>query len=131
MSLSEQIEAAGQAAAEQMQGIQANIPMDYLERHPGDLVAAMREYAEDRWKLIDRLKAAAERERELVEALRLQIKNGSESLPAPCSICEYNGPGYYQPKSHPCVGNGNYRQALAKYGDEMTVKPEDRDAARS
>jgi len=24
------------------------------------------------------------------------------SLP-PCSVCGYNGPGYYQPSQHPCV----------------------------
>lgn len=36
--------------------IRRHIPMDYLERHGADTVAAMRDYAEDRWKLIERLK---------------------------------------------------------------------------
>lgn len=51
---------------------------------------------------------------ELREALRLANKHGSESNPAPCSICGYNGPGYYQTSTHPCVGNANYRALLEK-----------------
>lgn len=55
-------EAVGRAPTEALnaiiKGIRENIPMDYLERHPGDLVAAMRDYAKDRWALIDRIAAA-------------------------------------------------------------------------
>lgn len=49
--------------------IRNHIPMDYLERHPGDLGAAMRDYAEDRWKLIDRLKKAQDERAALLSAL--------------------------------------------------------------
>lgn len=66
--------------AAERQGVINNIPMDYLQRHDASgatgptsnlsLVAAMRDYAEARWKLIDRL-AEAKREREaLMEALK-------------------------------------------------------------
>ena len=27
---------------------------------------------------------------------------------APCKICGYNGPGFYQPNTHPCLSNNNY-----------------------
>jgi hypothetical protein len=52
----------------ELKAVVGHIPMDYLQRHdvPGatgptaalNLSAAMRDYSEDRWKLIDRLKAA-------------------------------------------------------------------------
>ena len=45
------------AQAEEIRRVRDNIPMDYLERHPGDLVAAMRDFAKDRWTLIDRITA--------------------------------------------------------------------------
>lgn len=35
--------------------VRETIPMDYLERHPGDIPSAMRDYAKDRWTLIDRI----------------------------------------------------------------------------
>jgi hypothetical protein len=41
--------------------IRQRIPMDYLERHEGDLPAAMKDYAEDRWKLMERYKALKDR----------------------------------------------------------------------
>lgn len=28
---------------------------------------------------------------------------------APCSRCGYNGPGYYQPETHPCAKLGEQR----------------------
>ena len=56
-----------------------NIPMDYLQRHDAagatgptsalNLAAAMKAYAEDRWKIIDRLSAAEAQCRKLEEAL--------------------------------------------------------------
>lgn len=49
--------------------IRCHIPMDYLERHGADTIAAMRDYAEDRWTLIERLRTARERQSELLEAL--------------------------------------------------------------
>lgn len=35
--------------------------------------------------------------------------------PAPCDVCGYNGPGYYQPETHPCA-------AMLKTDRAMTVK---------
>lgn len=28
---------------------------------------------------------------------------------APCKVCGYNGPGYYQTATHPCPGNKNFK----------------------
>lgn len=32
--------------------------------------------------------------------------------PAPCVLCGYNGPGFYQPSTHPCMKHATERDAL-------------------
>ena len=45
---------------------------------------------------------------------------------APCPCCDYNGPGYYQPETHPCAAM--YHAAVAKRTGVVTTKEID-DAA--
>lgn len=66
--------------AEKLKAIRGLIPINYLQRHdaPGatgptaalDIVSAMRDYAEDRWKLYE----LAEQRAELLEALEAARK---------------------------------------------------------
>ena len=39
----------------------------------------------------------------IIDTLRQGAREGTLS-DAPCSRCGYNGPGYYQPTTHPCAG---------------------------
>lgn len=78
-------------------GVRNNIPMDYLERHPGDLVASMRDFAKDRWTLIDRITAANSRIAELVaqrdglvEALKEARRVLVVAIEANCDIEGFN-----------------------------------------
>lgn len=67
----EALQAEVAAKTAEMKAVMGHIPMDYLRRHdtPGatgptaalKLSSAMRDYAEDRWKLIDRVKASEAR----------------------------------------------------------------------
>ena len=52
----------------------------------------------------ERTEAAEARVRTLEEAL---LKRGLSS--APCDVCGYNGPGYYQSETHPCVARAALR----------------------
>lgn len=56
-----------------------------------------------------------------IERLRAENKRLRDGLPmhpelfeeGPCYLCGYNGPGYYQPQTHPCA---------ARYHAAMEVK---------
>lgn len=39
---------------------------------------------------------------------------GSQASASPCKVCGYNGPGYYQPETHSCPGNKNWKPAMTK-----------------
>jgi hypothetical protein len=64
-----------------LRAIRDLIPMDYLEAHPGDLVAAMRAYSEARWRIIERCKKA--------EAALLNVPVGGDPIPMVlhCPVC--------------------------------------------
>lgn len=46
---------------------------------------------------------------------------------APCYLCEYNGPGYYQPATHPCAAR--YHAEGGNYSKREMRLMEERDAA--
>ena len=61
-----------------------------------DSITALAAYAEAAEK------RAVELERE-VGRLRGVIVMALEDFEAPCGVCGYNGPGFYQPDTHPCA----------------------------
>lgn len=71
--------------------VRETIPMDYLERHPGDIPSAMRDYAKDRWTLIDRItetRASAVASEQRAEELRDISLDLLASLVAAVSLLE-------------------------------------------
>jgi hypothetical protein len=53
--------------------------------------------------------------------------------PAPCALCGYNGPGFFQPTTHPCAKHATERDALlaevARLREDLDVVDDDRSLA--
>lgn len=49
--------------------------------------------------------------------------------PAPCALCGYNGPGFFQPQTHPCAKHATERDALlaevARLREDLDVVDDD------
>ena len=58
--------------------------------------------------------------REAITALRETLAEQPRLLSAaPCDQCGYNGPGYYQPKTHPCASKHHKALAQERSSDEQ------------
>ena len=51
------------------------------------------------------------RDAEIARLKELLFERGAMES-APCFACGYNGPGYYQPSSHPCAERHHHYAAL-------------------
>lgn len=57
-----------------------------------------------------RMHAEISRLRSEVYRLKGIIKDAGLWKEAPCCICGYNGPGYFQPKTHFCAGENSSKR---------------------
>lgn len=75
-----------------------------IDRHGGEPIALLHELDGER-----EMRESAERQ---VRALQDRLFMRGEMALAPCFVCGYNGPNYYQPDAHPCAAR--HHAALAQ-----------------
>lgn len=80
-----------------------------IDRHGGEPIALLHELDGER----EMRESAEQRERELQDRLFAR----GEMAQAPCFVCGYNGPNYFQPDVHPCAARHHAAIAQQEGGE--------------